>query len=179
MTLIELLVASMMSVILVGATGAMLISAVRTQPQVSEKAQNVTTARYVMERMTREIRNGVRVDEATAAQVSFVSKVRRTACGGATVPSSAVPARECQITYDCTGGDACTRTEAEKGDMVGGTTTALIDGLGGSEVFNFYPNAAEATYIGVTVRVPNPSGSGLLTISDGASLRTPTLLTSG
>jgi len=34
-------------------------SAVKSQPQISEKSQAVSTARWVMERMTREIRNGI------------------------------------------------------------------------------------------------------------------------
>ena len=33
------------------------------------------------------------------------------------------------------------------------------------------------TYIGVTLRIPNPEGRGNLTISDGASLRNATLCT--
>ena len=79
LTLIELLVASAMSVVLLGAVGAMVISAMRTQPEVSKRAQNVSSARYVMERLTREIRNGVAVDSATASSVSFRTYVRRTA----------------------------------------------------------------------------------------------------
>jgi hypothetical protein len=181
LTLVELLVASSMSVLIVGAAGSMLISAVRSQPQVSEKAQSVSTARYLLERMTREIRNGVRVDEASGARVSFVSKVRRTSCGGSGTLEGTQPAIECQVTYDCSSGTACTRTEAAKGDLVGGTArplTANLD-LAGSEVFNYSPSAEEPTYIGVTLRVPNPSGSGELTVSDGASMRTPTLLSAG
>jgi hypothetical protein len=34
----------------------------------------------------------------------------------------------------------------------------------------------ETTYIGVKLRLPNPSGGGALTVSDGASLRNATLL---
>lgn len=181
LTLVELLVAASMSVLIVGAAGSMLISAVRTQPQISERAQNVSTARYVLERMTREIRNGVRVDEATGAKVSFVGKVRRTACGSGATLASDQPARECQITYDCSSGTACTRAEAEK-EEVGGGAPQLLTGdiaLAGGEVFNYSPSAAEPTYVGITLRVPNPSGSGALTVSDGASMRTPTLLSAG
>jgi hypothetical protein len=180
LTLVEMLVAASMSVLIVGAVSSMLISSVRTQPRVSEKAQSVSTARYLLERLTREIRNGVRVDEATGARVSFVSKVRRSSCGGSGTLEGTQPAIECQITYDCTSGTACTRTEATKGDLVGGTPrllTAELD-LAGSDVFSYSPSV-EPTYIGVTLRVPNPSGSGALTVSDGASMRTPTLLSAG
>jgi type II secretory pathway pseudopilin PulG len=179
MTLVELLVAAAMSVMIVGAAGSMLISAVRSQPDISERAQAVSTARYVLERLTREIRSGVRVDEATGSRVSFVGKVRRTTCGGATSLASTQPARECQIVYDCSSGTACTRTEREKGSVSGGVTRPLIGDLDGGEVFNYSPSAEEPTYVGINLRFPNPSGEGDLTVSDGASMRTPTLLTAG
>jgi hypothetical protein len=175
LTLIELLVASAMSVVLLGAIGAMVVSAVRAQPDISERSQNVSTARWVLERLTREIRNGVSIEDgATASRVSFVTKVRRTACGGSGTLPAEEPARECQVTYDCSTG-TCTRAEAEKGDLEGGTPTVFVSGLESGEVFNFSPSVEAATYIGVTLRVPNPSGAGKLTIADGASLRTPTL----
>jgi type II secretory pathway pseudopilin PulG len=179
LTLIELLVAAAMSVLIVGAASSMLISAVRSQPQISERSQSVSTARYVLERMTREIRNGVRVDEATGSTVSFVGKVRHATCGVAGTLASSQPSRECQITYDCSSGTACTRTEAAKGDLAGGVARPLVGDLDGGEVFNYSPNAEEPTYVGVTLRVPNPGGSGALTVSDGASMRTPTLLYAG
>ncbi len=91
LTLIELLVAAAMSVILVGAAGAMLISAVRNQPKLSKKTQNVTTARYVLERMTREIRNGIVVYSATGSKVAFKTRVRRSACGGGVRGRPCVP----------------------------------------------------------------------------------------
>jgi hypothetical protein len=43
-------------------------------------------------------------------------------------------------------------------------------------VFSYKPNAESATYIGITLRLPNPNGEGEdLTVSDGASLRNATL----
>ena len=89
MTLIEMLVAAMMSVIVVGASCAMLISAVRDQPALSSKAQNITTARYQLERIVREIRNGVQLETTTPSRITLVARVRRVACGGAVQPSSA------------------------------------------------------------------------------------------
>ena len=54
------------------------------QPEISKRAQNITTARWVLERLTREIRNGIAVDpsRATASEVSFRTYVRRSTCGG-------------------------------------------------------------------------------------------------
>jgi type IV pilus assembly protein PilW len=187
MTLIELLVAMIMGIIVVGGATAMLISAVRAQPKQQEQAQSITTARYELERMTREIRDGVSVTASSSSGVSFVARVRRKACGGEVSTSATTPAIQCQIVYSCTT-SSCTRTERKAGETTGGTTTTIVTGIDSSEVFCFVPSAntdptecaaakagTSPTYIGVTLHVPNPSGPGSLTITDGASLRSATL----
>ena len=70
------------------------------------------------------------------------------------------------------------RTEAapppEEGAV--GTPVTLVNGLDDSSVFNFEPpDPSEATYIGVTLHIPNPEGTGDLVVSDGAGMRTGTL----
>lgn len=186
LSLIELLVAAAMSIVLVGAAGSMLISAVRSQPQLSERAQNISTARWVMERMTREIRNGVRVDQATAAKVSFLTYVRHTPCGGSGVPASGTPAIKCEVTYECTTTD-CSRIEAAEGKYTG-TAVRIFEGIDSSSVFCYVPSTepdpltcgtavspGETTYVGAKLHIPNPTGPSGLTVSDGASLRNATL----
>jgi len=179
-TLVELLVASAMGVILLGVAGSMVLSAMRDQPALSKKAQHISSARWVLERLTREIRNGVAVDRETPESVSFRTYVRRTACGAeGTLPSNS-PAIECEVTYTCTT-SACTRTETEPGVFEGGTPTTIFSGIESSNVFSYLPEPEEegeepeATYIGVTLQLPDPSGTGNLTISDGANLRNSTL----
>jgi hypothetical protein len=179
LTLIELLVAAAMSVVIVGAGASMMISAVRKQPELSERSQKVTEVRYVQERMTKELRNGIRVDEAEPATVSFVTRVRTSACGGGTPLDPDDPATNCQVTYDCSSGSACTRAEAAEGVVGGGTPKQLIGDLESGAVFNYFPDAEEPTYVGMIFRIANPSGSGSLTVSDGASLRTTVLDSSG
>lgn len=177
MTLIELLVASMMSVILVGAVGSMLISAVRKQPDLSERSQAVSTARWVLERMTREIRNGISVEEASSSKVAFVASVRREACGGSAEDEAGKPSIPCRVTYTC--GTTCSRAETAPETPATGPGTTLVTGLSGGTAFNWScdpgdacESADELSYVGVTLRIPNPSGGGNLTVSDGASLRT-------
>jgi Tfp pilus assembly protein PilV len=187
MTLIEILVAMVMGLIVVGGATAMLISAVRAQPKQQKQAENVDTARFELERMTREIRNGIVVTSSVPNSVSFVARVRRTTCGGSVPTSASTPAIQCQIVYSCTT-TACTRTEREVGKTSGGVVSTIVTGINSSEVFCFVPSSnpdptecgpaqpgKSPTYIGVTLRVPNPSGPGLLTVSDGASLRSATL----
>jgi len=181
LTLVELLVAASMSVVLVGAAGSMLISAVRTQPKLSKKAQNISTARYVLERLTREIRNGVVVYEASGSEVSFETRVRRTACGAGVEEEASKPAIECRVTYSCTA-TACSRTETAPEAETGGTPVTIASGLDSGEVFGWScepsdpcEDPGEITYLGVTLNMPNPEGSGDLTVTDGANLRTRSL----
>jgi type II secretory pathway pseudopilin PulG len=171
MTLVELLVAAAMSVILVGAAAAMLISAVRDQPKLSKKTQEITTARYVLERMTREIRNGIFVySGATASQVEFKARVRRSACGGGVEEDPSVPAIECRVTYSCTA-TACTRAETDPAvPGSSGTPTTLVSGLSSDQVFNYEPPTSPA-FVGITLNIANPEGKGSLTVTDGAGLR--------
>ncbi len=187
MTLIELLVAMIMGIIVVGGATAMLISAVRTQPQQQEQAESISTARFELERMTREIRNGTSVTVASPSNVSFVARVRRTTCGGSVPTSASAPSIQCQIVYGCTTA-SCTRIERAVGSISGGTPATIVRDIDSSAVFCFVPSAntdptecgpakagTSPTYIGLTLSVPNPRGSGHLTISDGASLRGATL----
>ncbi len=137
LTLVELLVASAMSIVLLAAIGSMVVSAMRTQPQLSKKAQNVSSARYMLERMTREIRNGVRVDQATPSTVSLLTYVRRTSCGSGVATGSSTPAIKCEVTYQCTT-TACTRKESPDG-LFTGTAKTIFSGISSSSVFCFVP----------------------------------------
>jgi hypothetical protein len=52
----------------------------------------------------------------------------------------------------------------------------MFNGLStSSSVFTYSPSTTAPTYVGVTLKIPNPSGAGALTVSDGASLRNATL----
>jgi type II secretory pathway pseudopilin PulG len=187
MTLIELLVATIMGLIVVGGATAMLISAVRDQPKQQKQAESIDTARFELERMTRELRNGVSVTSSTSNSVSFVARVRRTSCGGSVPTDPSTPAIKCQIVYTCTT-NSCTRIEREVGATTGGATSTIVTGIDSAEVFCFVPSTKEdatecgsaqtsksPTYVGITLNIPNPSGPGSLTVSDGASLRSATL----
>ncbi len=187
LTLVELLVAAAMAVVIVGAASSMLISAVRDQPKISKRAQNVSSARWMLGRMTHELRNGIAVDPetASASSVSFETYVRRASCGGEALAEASAPSIPCQVTYTCTT-TACSRVEAEPGVETGAATT-LFEGIDSSAVFCYVPSGEadptacgpvgeEApTYVRATLRIPNPDGEGDLTISDGASLRNATL----
>lgn len=174
-TLVELLVASAMGVVVMGAVASLVISAVRDQPKISKQAQNITTARWVLERMTREIRNGIAIKgegESTASRLSFESYVRHSTCGGTTMlPSTSAPII-CRVTFECST-SACSRIESAPNTSAG-TPRPIFSGIDSSQVFTYVPEK-QPTYVKVTLRLPNPSGPGALTVSSGASLRNATL----
>jgi Tfp pilus assembly protein PilW len=175
-TLVELLVGATMGVIVMGAVGTLLISAMKAQPKISKRSQNISTARWVLDRFTHEIRNGIAVSpgKASASEVSFRTYVRSSTCAGGGTPASGTPAIECQVTYKCTT-TTCSRIQAAPGTYTG-TATPVITGLGSSSVFSYSPSSTAPTYIGITLHFPNPDGGGDLTVSDGASLRNATLI---
>jgi type II secretory pathway pseudopilin PulG len=174
-TIVELLVAGAMGVVVMGAVASLMISALKAQPSISKKDQNVSTARWVLERLTREIRDGIAVSsgKATPSEVSFRTYVRSTTCAGGGEPAGSTPAIECQVTYKCTT-TACTRTQSPPGEYTG-TARTIFTGIDSSNVFTYTPNASEPTYIRITLHFPNPTGTGGFTVSDGASLRNATL----
>jgi type II secretory pathway pseudopilin PulG len=172
LTLIELLVAATLSVIVVGAATSMLISAVRQQPEISQSSQDISTARYVLERMTREIRNGVTVvaKESSASTLAFTAYTRHATCGGTGSLAAAESARVCKITYSCSA-TGCTRAETDSTATGPGTAVPLIGGIDNAKVFSYSPDLEEATFVGATLRIPERDGDEHLTISDGATLR--------
>jgi type II secretory pathway pseudopilin PulG len=178
-TLIELLVASAMGVVVMGAVVMLVIGAIRGQPQISKQAQNITTARWVLERLTRELRNGLSVTKAQPSEVSFQAYVRRATCGGTATLSETTPAIKCQVTYSCTT-TACSRTESAPGTY-SGTPKPIFSGIDSNQVFTYVPviaeqsEASKITYVKVTLSLPEPDGIGSFTASSGTSLRNATL----
>jgi len=176
LTLIELLVAAAMGVVLMGAVVTVLIGALRAQPQLSKSAGNIQTARFALERMTRELRNGISVatgvNGSTPTSVSFETYVRHASCGGTTLLAATSPSIKCQVRYTCESG-ACKRTETQPGVLTGGTPVTIVTGLTSATGFSY---SSSNTYVKVTLVIPSPGGgSDTTTVSDGASLRNATL----
>src|SRR3954447_15477227 len=117
-TLVEALVAMAMSLVLMFGIAALITSSVTDQPQISQKNANVQTARYVLERLTREIRLGASVESATSSSVSFQTYVRRPTCGGGGTLAATTAATRCEVTYTVTGG-ALRRIEANPNVFTG------------------------------------------------------------
>jgi type II secretory pathway pseudopilin PulG len=173
-TLTELLVAMTMGIVVLGAVSVLLVGALRAQPGISQKAADVQTVRFVTERLTRELREGIVVDKATASSVSFQTYVRHSTCGGSGQLASTAPAIKCEVTYTCSG-ETCSRLEAAPGTYTG-TAETIFKGLNNSSsVFTYSPSSTDPTYVGVTITIPAAGSSAVTTVSDGASLRNATL----
>ncbi|MGH2953164.1 MAG: PilW family protein [Solirubrobacterales bacterium] len=170
-TLLELLVGATISLIVVGVAATMLITAVRTQPVTTERAGQVQQGRVLIERISRELRQGQResVSGATASGLSMVTYVNSNPCGG---PSSA-SAIVCQVTYACSG-TVCTRTERNADGSGTPATTQVVSGIRAGQTVFTYDDQVEPTYVGVELSFPADDGGEGITLSDGVSLRNPT-----
>jgi type II secretory pathway pseudopilin PulG len=178
MTMVEVLVATAIGIGLLAVVSSLMLGALRGQPRVSDKTVDIETARWVLDRMTKELRNGIVVNEAAPSSVSFQAYVRRTSCGGTTLPAPTAPSIKCQVTITCTTSpQACKRREAAPGLVGQGTAQTIFTGLSnGATVFTYLPNLTAPTYVKVTLTLPDPSGGGdNLTVSDGATLRNSVL----
>jgi hypothetical protein len=156
------------------AVASLVISTVRQQPKISKETQNVSSARWMLERLTHELRNGIAVKEGTASKISFEGYVRHSTCGASTLLGAASPAIKCRITYECST-TTCSRKETNPGTTTGLART-IFTGLTSNQIFTYVPSAANATYVKATLRLPDPSSAGSpLVISSGASMRNATL----
>jgi Tfp pilus assembly protein PilW len=168
-TLIELLVAGMMGMIVLGAGVTVFIGAVRSEPRASSKVSAIEQGRIAVERMTRELRQGFNVSGASGAGLSFVTYVPQSSCGGSPVTDSKEP---CRVIYQCAGGK-CTRSVAKPDGSAPGAAVQVVGGLSSTNtVFSYSPvePGVEPDYVGVTLSLTTREG-GPVVVSDGAVLR--------
>jgi Tfp pilus assembly protein PilW len=167
-TLVELLVASTMALVVIGAGVLMFTAAIRSQPKASSRLAKVRTARTTSERIVRELRQGWSTPTATSNQLSILTYVHRAACGGA-YSSSTIP---CRVTYTCTAG-TCTRVEAQPNGASPGTTRQIVTGLSNGIVFRYASGLGGSSWVGITLQFPGQNGDDAITVEDGAALRNP------
>ena len=165
-TLTELLIAVTLGLVVLGAAVAVFATAARSHPRVSERAGDIQRARTAIEQITRELRQGSMVTNASATQLTILTYVDKGSCGGATATS----AIQCLVDYSCTAG-ACTRTERNPD----GTGTALgvqvVAGLASTNVFSYSPSAAAPGFVEVELSFPAEDGEDSISLGDGAALR--------
>jgi type II secretory pathway pseudopilin PulG len=168
MTLIELLVATSLGLVVIGAALTMFVSAIHSQPRDTSKVASMQEARTTVDRITRELRQGLEVvPTPTSSQLAVVTYVKQATCGGAAA-STSIP---CRVTYTCSG-TICTRVVAQPSGSAPGPAVQVAHGLASPNVFTYSPNAADPSYVGVSFAFSNSSGPPF-TLGDGVTLRNP------
>jgi type II secretory pathway pseudopilin PulG len=168
-TLPELLIGTVLSLVVIGGAVMAFTASMSTQPRLSSQAAGIQQARTTMERITRELRQGSTVPNASASQLSIVTYVNSATCGGA----ASTTAIQCRVTYSCSSG-ACTRTEAKPDGSAPGPARQVVSGLTSNSVFTYTPPTATApAYVSVALSLPPQGANQGITLSDGVALRNP------
>jgi type II secretory pathway pseudopilin PulG len=166
-TLPELLMAAALLIGLLAVMAASLTVVAGTQPRIADRSAQIQEGRAMIERLTRELREGSNLQAPTASSLSFLTFVRTQTCDDSAPPvSSSTPAIQCQVTYVCTDG-TCTRQQGT------GIPVELVDGLRSSQVFSYSPTI-EPNHVTVTLEYPGEDGGESVTFRDGAALRNAT-----
>jgi Tfp pilus assembly protein PilW len=170
-SMIELVVAMAMAIVITAAATSMLISVMKRQPDLTERADQVGKARIGVERFVREIRQGVvgSVKAKTATGFEFETYVD-SKCGTTTV----AVATKCRVVYSCVS-EKCTRTTG-----VGSATsvTTVAEKLKNTTFFEYVQGASPCatvseepvTFVGVNLEFRSKKGGPTL-LQDGAGLR--------
>jgi prepilin-type N-terminal cleavage/methylation domain-containing protein len=166
LTLIELLIAASVGLVVVGGALTMFVGAIRSEPRTASKVAAIQRARTTVERITRELRQGLETPSASASKLEIVTYVKAATCGGAAA-STSIP---CRVTYEC-GAGKCTRKVAQPNGTAPGPTLQVASDLASNSVFTYLPNPTDPTYVGVSLAVT--SDGDPVTLSDGVALRNP------
>jgi type II secretory pathway pseudopilin PulG len=167
-TLIEMLVATVAGIALLSVATMTFTTGLKSQPRLTERANDVQQARTTVERITRELRQGWSVPTASPAQLSILTYVQSATCGGATSNSS----RACRVTYTCSSA-SCSRVEANPDGTSAGAAETVASRFTGPNVFTYSPSSADADYVGVRISYPAGPGEDAITLEDGVALRNP------
>jgi Tfp pilus assembly protein PilW len=175
LTLPELLVATLIGLMVVGAGVTVFASAVRSQPQISDRNAAIQQARTMAETVTRELRQGSNATTTSGGNLAILTYVPHAACGS----TATGPATRCKIFYSCSSAGTCTRTECPPnftaaGDACGPTRT-VVTGLADDNVFTFSPRVPGEAYVDVRLAFPAANGDDAITMQDGVALRNPPL----
>lgn len=165
LTLIELLIAASVGLVVVGGALTMFVGAIRSEPRTASKVAAIQQARTTVERITRELRQGLQTPTHSPTQLAIVTYVKAATCGGVAA-STSIP---CRVTYTC-GSGKCTRVVAQPNGSAPGPAVQVASGLTSNNVFTYSP-ATDPTFVGVSLSVA--SDGQPVTLSDGVALRNP------
>lgn len=168
-TLVELLVSTMVSLLVMFVTLALLDLAVKSEPEIADRNVRIQEAEVALERMTREVRQAFEVVSASSTGLTIRTYANRATCGSSQLDT----ARPCLVVYSCSGG-SCTRTASEDDGTGTGPTQQIVSGLSSDSVFSYEPSSADARAVSMRLSFPAVGGSGTddaITVTDGAVMR--------
>jgi len=166
LTLVELMIAAALGLVVIGGALTMFVGTIRSQPRDTSKVAAIQQARTTVDRITRELRQGLEVvPTPSSSQLGIVTYVKVASCGGAPA-STSIP---CRVTYTCSG-TTCTRVVAQPNGSAPGPAVQVASGLATANVFSYLPSAADPSYVGVSFAFSTSSGQPF-TLGDGVTLR--------
>jgi Tfp pilus assembly protein PilW len=165
-TLVELMVAISMLMVVLAAAVPVLISSVRNEPRLRDRAGKIQEARALVERLGRDLRSGYFVDSSTSSTLAIRTYLHHSTCSGS--PSPSATAILCRVTYSCASG-ACSRQVANPDGSSAGSSQTLVSGLSSSAIFSY--TGSPTNFVQVSIVFPAKSGDDAVTLTDGFGLR--------
>lgn len=154
-TLVELLVATAIGLALIGVTVALVTSALQSEPRSTNRSSQIEAGRVMLERITRELREGCRVEPVAGKEAGQSLAVFMDCDTGPT------------YNYTCETGQ-CEREDVEKG-----TSALMVDGLEvEGEAWPVFVLSDDNDYVEIQLRFPRAEADGeSVTLSDGVAMR--------
>lgn len=153
-TLVELLVASALALVVVGVSVMLITSALKSEPRTSSRSGQIEAGRVMLERITRELREGCKVEGDERALAVYMN------C------NDELPTYR----YVCSA-VSCTRV-----DVAGGKSELMVSGLeDDGEAWPVFVVDDRENYVEVQLRFPRAEGGEAVTLSDGVAMRNQTL----
>jgi prepilin-type N-terminal cleavage/methylation domain-containing protein len=185
-TLIELIIAMMLALVVVGGPLTFIVVSINQQNAVSSRSFAATQAETGLEQLTRDLRQIV---PGTASSFTWSGGSASTASASFTLPTPGTQGASTEsVSWTCTAGAACTRkiNNGPAQQVIAGVTSASfapLDGNGGA----MSSPATSPAFVGVAIRVQETSqldSTGAsqvrgvtngVTLQDGVDLRNNSL----
>jgi type II secretory pathway pseudopilin PulG len=181
-TLVELVVTMALGIVVLTTAVFVFTAGIRVQPRIEKRSVEIQQARYMSERITRELRQGSNASaSADGSQLMILTYVPRDGVCNTAASTGSTLAR-CRLFYRCAAAgsaSSCTRTECPPGMLAPGpgcgSAAPSVSGLASSQVFSFSPQTPGQAYVGIHLVFPAENGDDAITIQDGVALRNPPL----
>ena len=158
-------------VILIGVAVSLFTTALKSEPRSSSRSTQIEAGRVMLERITRELRQGDEISTGESSQLE-ISTYAQSACG----ETGGAGGSACEVSYTCSEADAeepdsvtCSRS------VEGGSPTQLVSGLAKPDVFTYQADAGGTiNFVEVELVFHQGDDGESVTLSDGVAIRNQT-----